>query len=152
MGKSSKRNQNRFGAGRILPYVKLLNGDRTLNGGPRDLAMNLTIEELEDGIRCVGLQGRLDLAGSAAIDLKFSSHAASARGLVLVDLSGVEFLASIGIRTFLTAAKAQQRRGGRMVLCNAVPSVAKVIETAGLGSVIPLAADRAAGIAWLLAP
>lgn len=114
-----------------------------------NLPMKLTVEELEHGIRCLTLEGRLDLAGTTAIDLKFSSYAASAKGLILVDLSRLDFLASIGIRTLLMAAKAQRMRGGRFVMCGAQPMVASMIETAGLQGVIPLVADRAAGIALL---
>lgn len=114
--------------------------------------MNLTIEELDNGVRCLALAGRLDLAGTAKVDLKFSSHAAAAKALILVDLSGLEFLASLGIRTFLTVVKAQQRRGGRVVFCGAQPAVAKVFETSGLAAVMPMAPDRASGIAHLLAP
>jgi len=113
--------------------------------------MKLTIEELESGIRCLAVEGRLDMAGAAAIDLKFTSYAASSKSLILVDLSRLEFLASIGIRTLLVAAKAQRQRGGHFVICGAQPLVAAMIETAGLQGVIPLVRDRAAGVALLRA-
>ena len=112
--------------------------------------MKMSREELEGGIRCLVLEGRFDLAGSAAIDLAFSGHAASEKALVLVDLAGVDFLASLGIRTLLVAARAQRHRGGKLVLCGAQASVRKVLELAGMTEVLPLVTDRAAGVATLL--
>lgn len=111
--------------------------------------MKLTREDLDGGIRCLVLEGRLDIGGCAGIDLVFSGHAASEKALVLVDLGGVEFVASLGLRTLLMAARVQRQRGGRMVLCGARPAVAKILEMAGLASVLPVVADRDAGVAAL---
>jgi anti-anti-sigma factor len=44
----------------------------------------------------------------------------------------VSFLASIGIRALVAAAKAQAARGGRMVLVNPEPMVRKALQTAGI--------------------
>jgi anti-sigma B factor antagonist len=111
--------------------------------------MNMNVDELDNGIRRIVLDGRLDMAGAQEIDMKFTGYAASAKNKILVDLSKVEFIASIGIRTLLTAAKAQKQRGGAMVLSGAQPLVAQVIETAGLTALIPSVADEAAAIALL---
>jgi anti-anti-sigma factor len=113
--------------------------------------MKLHVEELDKGIRLIALEGRLDMAGAQEIDIKFTAHAASSKGLVLVDLAQVEFLASIGIRTLLSAAKGQKLRGGTLVMCAAQPLVAKAMETAGVTTIVPLLANREAGIAALQA-
>jgi len=111
--------------------------------------MNMNVEELDNGIRRIALDGRLDMAGAQAIDLKFTGYTAAAKGRILVDLSQVEFIASIGLRTLLSAAKAQKLKGGTLVLCGAQPLVAKVLETAGLNTFIPSVGDTAAAIALL---
>jgi anti-anti-sigma factor len=74
--------------------------------------MKMTVEHLEDKLTRISLDGRLDLEGSRAIDQQFA-YATSTQTLRLaVDLSNVSFVASIGLRTLLTAARAQAGRGG----------------------------------------
>lgn len=113
--------------------------------------MKLHVEELDNGLRLIALEGRLDMAGAQEIDMKFTAHAASTKTLVLVDLCQVDFVASIGLRTLLSAAKGQKSRGGKMVLFGAQPLVAQVLETAGLSAIVPVVPDRAAAIATLQA-
>jgi len=69
---------------------------------------------------------------------------------VVVDLSSVNFLASIGIRALITSANAVQQRGGKMVLVVSKGSqVTMSLEATGIDSLIPVfdnasAAERAA--------
>src|SRR5262245_43463211 len=103
--------------------------------------MNMTIEEAEDKVTKIHLDGRMDLEGTRAIDQKFA-FATSTQPLRLgVDLTNVSFVASIGLRTLLTAARAQAGRGGRMVLVGPNAMVRKVLETAGIDAMIPIFSD-----------
>lgn len=99
--------------------------------------MELHTEDLADGIKKLALAGRMDWAGVQEIDLPFAAQTAAQRALVVVDLSLVSFLASIGIRTLVVNAKALRRRGGRMALVNPQPLVAHVLRTAGIEILIP---------------
>lgn len=60
--------------------------------------MEMHVEPLGEAITKVTLIGRLDMAGATQIDLKFSVIAGSEKK-ILVDMSQVDYLASIGIRT-----------------------------------------------------
>jgi anti-anti-sigma factor len=99
--------------------------------------VNIESETLDGGLLKLNLAGRLDLAGTQQIDLKFSAYASSQRA-VIVDLAAVEFLASIGIRTLVLTAKTMASRGGKMVLLNPIPNVKQVLETAGIDTLIPI--------------
>jgi anti-sigma B factor antagonist len=101
------------------------------------LNMNIAAESLDGNILKVALEGRMDLQGAQEIDLKFSGYTANKRA-VIVDMSAVNFLASMGIRTLLMVAKAVSGRGGKLVLFNPTNNVAKVLETAGVASLIPV--------------
>src|SRR5262245_17895152 len=68
-------------------------------------SMNLEVGDLENGITKITLSGRLDVEGALKIDGEFNSIAEQKKR-VLVDLSTVTFLASLGIRTLITGAKA----------------------------------------------
>src|SRR5262245_58856021 len=104
------------------------------------------------GITRVTLNGRLDIAGAAAIDLRFAALASAERPLLLIDLSQVSFLASIGIRTFFTAARTVKLRRGRMALLSPPAPVAKVLESAAVGSLIPSFQDPEAACEALRQP
>jgi len=99
--------------------------------------MQIDSESLDGGILKIKLAGRMDVQGAQEIDLKFTGYTANQRS-VIVDLSGVNFLASIGIRTLLLAAKAVNQRGGKIVLLNPDDNVTKVLEMAGIDTMIPI--------------
>jgi anti-sigma B factor antagonist len=99
--------------------------------------MNIDAETLASGALKVSLAGRMDVQGAQAIDLKFTSYTANQKA-VIVDLSGVSFLASIGIRTLLLAAKAVAGRGGKMVALNPDDNVTQVLKMAGIDTLIPI--------------
>jgi anti-anti-sigma factor len=111
--------------------------------------MELTTEQLPEGIEKIVLAGRMDSVGAQEIDLRFTSLTATRAARIVVDLSQVSFLASIGIRTLVTSAKALARRGGRMALANPQPLVEEVLKLAGIDSLIPVYADVESAFAEL---
>lgn len=108
--------------------------------------MKMTAEPVAPGVVRVILNGRLDITGAGAIDLQFNAIAGSHRG-VIVDLAGVSFLASIGIRTLLLGAKAVQRRGGGFVLLKPVAEVERVLDVMGMADLMPIFHDAEAALA-----
>jgi len=80
--------------------------------------MKIHDEQLEGDVYKINLEGRMDIAGTQAIDLKFTGMTAAPRKSIIVDISGVDFLASIGIRTLLVNTKAVNGRGGKLVILN----------------------------------
>ena len=72
--------------------------------------MELIYNDLEDGVRKIDISGRFDIEGAGAIDLRFTALTSTAQTFVIVDLAGVEFLASIGIATLVRNAKAVRLR------------------------------------------
>lgn len=99
--------------------------------------MQIESESLDSGILKISLAGRMDVQGTQEIDLKFTGYAARQKA-VAVDMSAVSFLASIGIRTLLLAAKAISQRGGKMVLVNPDTNVTHILEMAGIDTLIPI--------------
>jgi len=79
----------------------------------------------------VTLNGRLDIAGAEVVAMPLATLSGS-KDKIAVDMSGVSFVASIGLRHLLAAAKAIGRRGGSLVLIDPQPAVAEVIATSGL--------------------
>jgi anti-anti-sigma factor len=100
--------------------------------------MELAYADLENGVRRIDLKGRLDIEGASAIDLKFTTLAATQRAFLVVDLTLVDFIASLGIATLVRTAKAAKLRQGNLVLFNPQPNVAKVLATTRIDQVLPV--------------
>ncbi|MEI7995748.1 MAG: STAS domain-containing protein [Methylococcaceae bacterium] len=64
--------------------------------------MQIDSETFDNGILKVNLSGRLDVLGAQSIDMKFTALTATQKAHVLVDMSEVNFLASLGMRTLLS--------------------------------------------------
>jgi anti-anti-sigma factor len=99
----------------------------------------------QDAVKVV-LTGRLDSIGSAKVDLPFNAVAGANRH-VLVDMSAVTFVASIGIRTLMLGAKTIQRRGGKLLLLNPLQEVEHVLETIGVTDMLPIVRNEAEAMA-----
>lgn len=110
--------------------------------------MKLSTEEMDGGITRVVLDGRLDIEGAAAVDLRMNVIAGSASRL-LVDLQGVTFLGSMGLRSIVVPAQAVKRRGGKTVLFAPVPMVEEVLRNANIATVIPVCHDLQSAVAEL---
>jgi anti-sigma B factor antagonist len=101
--------------------------------------MPITYEDAASGVRLIKLSGRMDIAGTGQIEVPFASLACTDMHNVVVDLTGVEFLASIGIRCLISNAKAQHNRGGKLVLfVGDNEQVARTLETTGIDALIPM--------------
>lgn len=108
--------------------------------------MELTVEKHADGVTELHLKGRLDTAGAGAVELRFSA-ATGANRAVIVNLSEVEFLTSLGIRLLLQGAKTVRAKGGKLALLQPRELVANVLKTAGVEPLIPTFQDRSAALA-----
>lgn len=114
--------------------------------------MAIDFDDSNANLRRITITGRLDIPGTDEIATKFSALAASAQRRVVVDLTGVSFLASIGIRSIISNAKALLQRNGKMVLLVAGDStIQKTLEITGIPDLIPMFTDAVAAEAEALA-
>lgn len=100
--------------------------------------MEIHYSELGNAIRMIKLGGKLDIIGTGEIENKFAGYCSGDHVRVIVDLAGVDFLASIGIRLITLTAKSLASRGGKMVLLNPVFDVQNVLEMTGIPAIIPI--------------
>lgn len=96
----------------------------------------------------VVLTGRLDIIGAEAIALPLATLAGAKQGLI-IDMSGVSFMASIAIRHLVSAAKVLSRRRGLLVLLNPTEMVAEVLTNAGLAPLLPIVRSDSEAVAAL---
>jgi anti-anti-sigma factor len=111
--------------------------------------VQLSIIQRADNLTQVALMGRLDAVGVEKIGIGFQAATAARGRPTIIDMSGVEFIASLGLGMLLSAARSLHGRGARTVIVNPQPFVMKVLETAHMPSVIPVVSSVAEAEALL---
>jgi anti-anti-sigma factor len=110
--------------------------------------MDIIIADVGATVKKVTLVGKLDIDGAEKIGLPLAA-AAGSRANLLIDMAGVVFLSSIGIRHLVLAAKTVARRAGKVVLLDPTPAVSEVLAISGLESLLPIARSEAEAQALL---
>jgi anti-sigma B factor antagonist len=104
---------------------------------------------LDDRLTHLAIIGKLDVAGLHAIDVKFHGYTAARRKPTLVDLSGLEFITSLGMGMFVSCARSLQRYGAKMVLLNPRPEVEEALKAVGIDQGVPIVHSVEEGLAIL---
>jgi anti-anti-sigma factor len=83
----------------------------------------------------------LDIQGAETISIPLATLS-GARQNIVIDMSSVSFIASIGIRHLVSATKVLARRGGRLILLRPTAPVLEVLQTSGITDIIPTASSE----------
>lgn len=111
--------------------------------------MRLKIIRSDASIMHLALLGRLDVDGVKEIQHEFFQQTTWLPTRTMVDLAQVTYVASLGISMLVSAAKAMERQGAKMVLVNPTALVRKTLETSGLHQMIPIATAEMAALELL---
>ena len=97
--------------------------------------------EKEDGILIATAVGRVD--GANALEFQNALQAAIGdEDDVILDLAGLSYISSAGLRVFLLIAQQVKRRSGRFSVCALSDSIEKVFTISGFDRVIPTHGSR----------
>ena len=89
---------------------------------------------------------RLDIAGVQDIELKFTVYTSGRRKPVIVDLSEVSLITSMGLGMLITNAKTLQAQGIPFIILSPQPNVEKVLLMSGLQDLLPIEKDLASAL------
>jgi anti-sigma B factor antagonist len=90
---------------------------------------NLTLETSVDGRAVViALRGELDLAGAATLEQELGRLEDEIDGVVVLDLRGVEFMDSSGLRVIAVSSQRAQALGRRLALVPGSDQVMRVFD------------------------
>lgn len=104
--------------------------------------MEMTILHRDDNISHVTLAGRFDASGAEEIDAAFSEATAAQDRPAIIDMSGIDFMASMGIGLLFANSKRLKKAGGHtLVLLNPQGMVATVLRMSKMDRVMPIAHD-----------
>ncbi|MDH4189708.1 MAG: STAS domain-containing protein [Betaproteobacteria bacterium] len=101
--------------------------------------MSISHNDAGQDLRTIVISGRLDVMGTDTVATRLMELTAAPKKGVVVDLSPLKFLASVGIRALITSAKAVQQRGAKMVLVvRGNSTVMMSLEATGVNELIPV--------------
>jgi len=113
--------------------------------------MDMAVTELAGNVTCVRLIGRLDAPGADQIGSRFSAAVVSPGRNAVVDLSGVSFIASLGMRLLIASARGLGTKGATMVVFAAPELVQNALEQAAMDQIIAIVDSEAAALRRLAA-
>jgi len=87
-------------------------------------------------IRILGLTGQLDAGSAPVADKRLLGLIEDGDNRIVLDLAGLTYLASAGIRTVISSARMARIGGGDVYIAGAVGFVSEVIEQCGLGELV----------------
>ncbi len=94
--------------------------------------MKLTVIEQDNDLLHLALDGSLDMEGVQQISSKFATLTGANKTDTIVDISKMDYLASLGLGMFFTAAKALNLEQKKFVLVKPQELVKKTLLTAKL--------------------
>lgn len=111
--------------------------------------MDLAIDETPNGVVVATLKGRMDIDGALSVDMRFNALGGVPNRKLVIDMSDVSFIASMGLRTLMTCAKSISAKGGKTAIASPQENVLRVLETSGVVEAFTIAPSREAAIAAL---
>ena len=102
------------------------------------MPLKVRVEEGRSLTKTLLLEGRLDNESVAGFDKELDAALGSAVKVLVLDLTGLEYITSAGLRSIFRAQKVMNARAGKAVLLNPQPQVQKVLDivkAADLGAV-----------------
>jgi anti-sigma B factor antagonist len=86
---------------------------------------------VEDGEASISLTGELDLSGARQLEARLDEVEREAPARLVIDLGGLAFIDSTGLRLLLQADARARERGCELLLRRGQPSVQRVFEVTG---------------------
>jgi anti-sigma B factor antagonist len=103
-------------------------------------ALELTTSDRAGGAQ-IALTGELDIATAPKLEEEIRRLEAQARELIVIDLRGLEFMDSSGLRTLLAADTRARDRGARVVIVRGDDRIQRVLRITRLDERLEIVDD-----------
>ncbi len=103
--------------------------------------MEITVRELKK-VDVVTVTGRVDSSSAPRMDQTLKGLTDNRRFRLVLDLSGVDYMSSAGLRAMVTCLRNVQKWNGNLHLANPSKRVAEVLDLAGLDVVFEVFEDQ----------
>ena len=92
---------------------------------------------------------RVDAAAAPSIESFILQLIAAGATRLILDMTAVEYLGSVGIRRLVVVSRALEAPGGRAILVTGRPFIVEVLRVCGVDDLMPLAEDVDTALAAL---
>ncbi|WP_320044908.1 STAS domain-containing protein [uncultured Desulfobacter sp.] len=99
--------------------------------------MDINIDERPDAL-VVSVAGKIDASNSPKVEKEIATYTASVQKVVILDLWGVEYMSSAGLRVVLVFAKNLKAKGQDLIISGLQGHVKDVFELSGLYSIFKI--------------
>jgi stage II sporulation protein AA (anti-sigma F factor antagonist) len=106
-------------------------------------------EEPHGRVLLVAASGRLDGNTSGEFTARLEPLISRAEPRLVLDMSGIEFISSAGLRAVLALFRKIKAAKGAFALCAVQPPVLEVLDISGFVNLIQIHSERAAALAAL---
>ena len=96
------------------------------------MSLMMNIENKMHGYYVVTLNGRLDSITYADCEAKITSILIPATKSIVMDMSNLDYISSMGLRIVLKTRQIIESHGGKVFIVNMQPQIKKVLEIANL--------------------
>ena len=86
----------------------------------------------------VHIKGRMDVVTAPNYEVECNKWIDRGENLLVVDLGGLEYISSAGLRSILVVAKKVKSKKGEICFCNASDMVKEVFSFSGFSSMFPM--------------
>jgi anti-anti-sigma factor len=93
---------------------------------------------IDSDIHKIELSGRMDIIGVGEIETQLANMTASAGMRIIVDMTDVPYMSSIGIRALLMNGKTVSSGGGKFAIFNPQPNVLDVLKVSGIDQILTI--------------
>ncbi len=100
----------------------------------------------ENGWAVITVKGRMDAVTAPGFEQSMLQWIDEGETRIVVDLAGLEYISSAGLRSILTVAKRMKGKQGKIVVCALGPTVKEVFEISGFNTIIPISDSVAAAV------
>jgi anti-sigma B factor antagonist len=94
----------------------------------------------------ITVSGRVDSSNAAEFDAALKNALAEGHHNLVIELSGVNYMSSAGLRAIVAAHRESHKKGGDVCLASPSERVAEVLSLAGLQSVFTVYPDTLAAV------
>ena len=91
-----------------------------------------------DDVTVVDIDGKMNTGTSPDADAYLSRLISDGSNRLLLNMNGVDYISSSGLRVVLSTGKKLGATGGKLVFCSLNPAVGEVFRVSGFNSIFPV--------------
>jgi len=92
----------------------------------------------EQEVAVASVKGRIDAVSSPEFEKEMAELIAEGNNILILDLVGLDYISSAGLRTIITITKKIKERDGKLLISGLKGMVKEVFEISGFNAIIPI--------------